>query len=86
MEKLRFLDIEDLYLLILLSRGLQVSEVAKAMHVTQPAISQRLIKINNGLGFRVHTKIGVKVVMTDKGKLLADAAKSCVEILEKAIG
>jgi DNA-binding transcriptional LysR family regulator len=85
MEKLRFLDIEDLYLLVHLSEGLQVTEIAKCMHVTQPAISQRLIKINGGLGFRVHANTKGVVSITDKGKLLADAAKSCLEILEKAI-
>ena len=85
MEKLRFLDIEDLYLLIHLSEGLQVSQVASKMHVTQPAISQRLMKINGGLGFRVHIVSKGVVVITDKGKLLAEAAKSCIEILEKSI-
>lgn len=85
MEKLRFLDIEDLYLLILLSTGIPVSEVAKAMHVTQPAVSQRLKKMNDHLPFKIQIKVGRFVKMTEKGKLLAEAAKSCVDILENVI-
>lgn len=83
--KLRGLDIDDLIVLIMIDDGISVTEIAKKLYLTQPAVSQRLAKIRNLTGVCVAMKIGRGMMITSQGKVLCLAAKEALFILLRSL-
>lgn len=83
--KLRGLDIDDLLVLVMLLDGKTVTETAKMLHLTQPAVSLRLAKIRTLTGVCVAIKVGKKMIMTSSGKVLAIGAREALFTLLRSL-
>ena len=83
---LRCLDIDDLLILQGLLRGLKLSCVAQSLALTQPALSQRLRKMEN-IVFHVPMveRRGRGVVLTVEGDRIAHQADRGIELLLEAL-
>lgn len=82
---LRGLDVDDLIILTMLLDNFQVTEIGHKLHLTQPAITQRLGKIRRCLGFSPTIKIGRYVRLTNNGLPVAIAAKESLKFLLSAL-
>ena len=83
--KLRGLDIDDLIILVMMGDGISVTEIGKKMHLTQPAISQRLAKIRNLTGVCVAYRANKYMKMTSNGLVLAVGAKEALLTLLRSL-
>jgi len=83
--KLRGLDIDDLIVLVMLADKISVTDIGKRMHLTQPAISQRLAKIRNMTGVCIAYKSGRSMRMTSNGLILAVGAKEALLTLMRSL-
>jgi len=83
-KKLRGMDVDDFLILDYIESGISVTETAKLLNVTQPAVSQRLAKIKDIVGFPIifHIKRGIK--LTEKGRRLSLAARQSLELIVSA--
>jgi DNA-binding transcriptional LysR family regulator len=70
---------EDCFILDSLDRGEKIMVIARRLHLTQPAISQRLRKLEDHYG-ELAVKYGRCKRLTPKGKEIAKVAR---EILDK---
>lgn len=78
MKKLiRGIDIDDLLILEMLLENVSVTESAKFLSLTQPAVSQRIAKMRQIFG----DKILMNRKLTKKGRDLAEAAKKSIELI-----
>ena len=85
MKLLLFFGVYDLYMLSLLDQGLSLTDVARKLHLTQPAISQRLSRLNYILGTYLHEKVGRGIQLTPAGKKLAVASRAAIKLLDLAL-
>jgi len=83
--KLRGLDIDDLIILVMMADGISVTDIGKRMHLTQPAISQRLSKIRNLTGVCVAYRAKKYMAMTANGLVLAVGAKEALLTLLRSL-
>lgn len=83
--KLRGLDIDDLIILVMMADEISVTDIGKRLHLTQPAISQRLSKIRNLTGVCVAYRGKKKMVMTANGLVLACGAKEALLTLLRSL-
>jgi DNA-binding transcriptional LysR family regulator len=87
MDRIRSLDIDDLRILRFLLQGLTVTEIARRNFVTQPAISQRLRKMEWVFGSeKLVFKSGRSALLGIKGKEIAQRADWCLKVLEEFVG
>lgn len=86
MKSLRSLDIDDLFILQGLLRELKLASIARSLLLTQPALSQRLRKMEN-IVFHVPMveRRGRGVALTTEGHKIALQADRCLEILLGAL-
>ncbi len=83
MSRLRRLDIDDLRILRGLSAGMVLVQIAKLNFVTQPAITQRLRKMEFVFGGKaLVVKGGRSLSLTEHGKAAAAIACEALAILE----
>lgn len=59
------------------------SKAAKRCYVTQPSLSQQIIKLEKEFGKKLFDRLGNKVVLTDTGNTLLPRAKSILKELEE---
>lgn len=78
---LRGIDIDDLLILSLLIDKYSVTHIATKLHLTQPAITQRLGKMRRLLGFAVTIRLGRQIVLTQNGLAFAVAARESLIIM-----
>jgi LysR family transcriptional regulator, hydrogen peroxide-inducible genes activator len=71
--------------LIAVAQHLHFGKAARASHVTQPALSAQIKKIEEFLGFQIFERTNRKVSLTEQGKLVVDQARIVVEETEKLI-
>lgn len=76
-HKIRNIDLDDLILLDLLLNNVNVTNAAKSLHVTQPAVSQRLAKMRTVFDDSIY----MNKKLTKKGAEIARVAKQCVDLL-----
>ncbi|MAM70578.1 MAG: LysR family transcriptional regulator [Gammaproteobacteria bacterium] len=55
---------------------------AEKIHLTQPAISKRIAKLEDSLGVRLFDRISNKVLLTESGQLLLERANELLRDLE----
>ncbi len=82
MKDLRRLDFDDLWLLSLLLEGRTLVSIAALMKVSQPAISQRLRKVEQVFLNTVCIQKGRRLILTDEGVALAERAKAALKLLQ----
>jgi LysR family hydrogen peroxide-inducible transcriptional activator len=58
------------------------SRAAERCHVSQPALSQQVSKLERGLRQRLFDRLGRRVVLTDAGRLLLDRAGAIVAAVD----
>lgn len=78
-----WLTMRDLEYLLGLARHLHFGRAAEACHVSQPALSAQIRKIEDMLGFRVFERTNRRVAMTDRGRLVVRQAQVVLEEAQK---
>lgn len=81
MNKLRFLNFDDLFLLQLLLEGATVTATAQRLGLTQPAVTQRLRKIEGIFGHKLMQRAGRRVRLTDEGRALCNRAVGAISLM-----
>lgn len=81
MNKLRFLNFDDLFLLQLLLDGSTVTATAQRLGLTQPAVTQRLRKIEGIFGCKLMQRAGRRVRLTDEGRALCERASGAINLM-----
>lgn len=84
-DNLRFLSVDDLLILMHLSQdGMSVTDVAKKLQLTQPAITQRLRKMEDAFKKKIIERKGRGVQLTAFGVQLAERATAALAALHGA--
>ena len=82
-DQLRFLSVDDLLILMHLSRsGLSVTEVAGKLKLTQPAVTQRIRKMEDAFGQKLIERKGRGVQLTPFGLEQAERATAALAALQ----
>lgn len=83
--KLRGLDIDDLFVLVMLGDDISVTEIGKRLNITQPAVSQRITKIKSITEINPVMRFSRHLKMTSAGKTLAKAALQALNALLRSL-
>jgi len=82
-DQLRFLSVDDLLILMHLSQsGLSVTEVAGKLKLTQPAVTQRIRKMEDAFGQKLIERKGRGVQLTHFGLEQAERATAALAALQ----
>lgn len=79
---LRLLNFDDLYLLRYLLNGYTLTAAAKELNLTQPAITQRLRKIESVFEFPLLIKTGRNLVLTREGEAICTKASDALTLMD----
>src|SRR5688572_31049175 len=60
------------------------SRAAERCHVSQPSLSQQILKLERRLGQPLFNRLGRRAVLTDAGRLLLDRALSVLATIDDA--
>src|SRR5215831_18497311 len=60
------------------------SRAAERCHVSQPSLSQQILKLERRLGQPLFNRLGRRAVLTDAGRLLLDRATSILSAADDA--
>jgi len=82
-ERLRLLDFDDLYLLQSLQEGLTVAATAKLLGLTQPAVTQRLRKIERVFAEPLIERVGRYVRLTSEGRAICAKASEALALMHE---
>lgn len=82
-SRLRHLDVDDLYLLTFLGEGKRLADVARALSLSQPAITQRVHKIEQTLGLALLERSSRGTRLTESGLSMCRHAREAMVQLEK---
>jgi len=82
-ERLRLLDFDDLYLLQSLQEGLTVAATAKLLGLTQPAVTQRLRKIERVFAEPLIERVGRYVRLTGEGRAICTKAAEALALMHE---
>ncbi len=74
-------DPEDLAILIRVVDAGGVTRTAEALYLTQPAVTQRLRRLERALGARVVERTGRTLGLTDAGRAILPLARQALQIL-----
>ncbi len=81
-DHLRFLSVDDLLILMHLSQeGLSVTDVAKRLKLTQPAVTQRIRKMEDAFGQKIIERKGRGVQLTAFGLGISERATLALSAL-----
>lgn len=78
------LSLRRLRMLALLAELGSVSDVARAMHVSQPAVSKQIAQIESALGADIVQRRGNQLAFTSLGRRLVDHAREITRQVERA--
>lgn len=78
------LKLAQLRVLVALADLGQVTRVAAAFHVTQPAISKQLAEIESALGVAVAHRVGNRLELSSVGQVIVDCGREVLRRLELA--
>lgn len=80
--KWKKLDIIDLMLLRILGEDKKMSEAAKILNISQPAVTSRIYKIEKIIG-AIITRDTRTRNLTENGLLASAAAADCLDLLDR---
>lgn len=75
-------DIEELRTFVLLAENGHFTETAATLRISQPAVSQRIARLENTFGLMLFTRTAERASLTSYGQRVLDGAKRCVETHE----
>jgi DNA-binding transcriptional LysR family regulator len=78
------LKLPHLRILVSVAELGQVTRVAAAFHVTQPAISKQIAEIENATGVPIIQRVGNAVELTDIGEIIAQHGRAILRHIELA--
>jgi len=78
-------DLRDLELLEALETNQTLTASAQRLHVSQPALSQRLVRLEQRLGAPLFERTGRRLVVTPAGKRMLQAARITLHELRNAV-
>jgi len=81
MKKLRLLNFDDLFLLKLLLEDTKVTAVADRLGLTQPAVTQRVRKIEKVFQSTILQKAGRRVRLTEEGRSICNRAVAALSLM-----
>lgn len=79
--RLRALDLDDLYLVHWLGKCPNIAEAARRMHISGPAVTQRIQKIEACLGYEILDRTTRMRWLNDEGMLFCKKARKALEVL-----
>ena len=82
MIHLRNLDIDDLLILQNLLTDISLTAIAKSLHISQPAVTQRIRKMESAFNATLLKKKGFRVFLTQEGRSIAEKARQSLSILD----
>jgi LysR family hydrogen peroxide-inducible transcriptional activator len=78
-----WMTMRDLEYLVAVGRHLHFGRAAESSHVSQPALSAQIRKIEEQLGFRVYERTNRRVALTDHGRMVVKQAQIVLEEAQK---
>lgn len=84
-KRLRLLDVDDLIVLSRLLTGDDVTKTARFLGLTQPAISQRIRKMEGVFEVTLVERLGRKKILTEFGRAAAEVSEKVLWILENSV-
>ena len=81
---MKFIDLKDLKLIRSIAESGSVTAAARQLHVTQPAVSQRLKKLQDRLGSKLFERQNGAMQVTPAGKRLISASHAVAHEIERA--
>src|SRR5262249_9186641 len=80
-----WITLRDLEYLAAVAQHLHFGKAAKGCHVSQPALSAQIKKMEDTLGYQIFERSNRSVTLTDKGRRLVEQARVVLEEAEKLI-
>lgn len=72
-------DIEELRAFVVMADEGHFAESAGTLGISQPAVSQRIFRLENSLGFHLFTRTAQGAILTPCGERMLETARRCVE-------
>ncbi|BCU76682.1 LysR family transcriptional regulator [Luteolibacter sp. LG18] len=76
-------DIDELKTFVLLAENGHFTETAQALGISQPAVSQRIARLESTFGLMLFTRSAERAVLTTYGEKVLGCARRCVESHEE---
>src|ERR1700726_4400994 len=80
------MELHQLRYFCAVAETLSFSRAAEQSHVSQPSLSQQILKLDDELGARLFDRLGRSVRLTDLGKTFLPRARAVLRELEAAKG
>jgi len=81
---MRDIEIKHLRMIQMIARTKNLTKAAEKLFISQPALSQQLINIENKIGTNLFIRNGKSMLLTRVGKKLLDSAHVILDEIEKA--
>jgi DNA-binding transcriptional LysR family regulator len=76
------MDIRDFEVFLAVARHLNFSHAGREVHLSQPSVSVRIRRIEEGLQTKLFEQIGKRIVLTEAGRILEPYARRAVASME----
>src|SRR5262245_64088811 len=76
------MELHQLRYFVAVARTGNFSRAAELCHVSQPSLSQQILKLEHELGQRLLDRLGRRAVLTDAGRLLLDRATGILSAVD----
>src|ERR1700726_993770 len=80
------MELHQLRYFCAVAETLSFSRAAEHSHISQPSLSQQILKLEDELGARLFDRLGRSVRLTDVGKTFLPRARAVLRELEAARG
>lgn len=77
------MDIRELRTFIAIAQAGNITRAAEELHISQPALSRQIIKMENELGCKLLERGGHGISLTNAGHLLLNRARELSDLLDK---
>ena len=77
------MDIRELRTFIAVAKTDNITRAAEELHISQPALSRQIIKLENELGCKLLERGGHGISLTNAGHLLLNRARELSDLLDK---
>src|SRR5579871_5196545 len=78
------MELHQLRYFVAVAQAGNFSRAAERCHVSQPSLSQQILKLERHLGQPLFSRLGRRAVLTDAGRMLLDRAMSILATVEDA--